>query len=288
MRARALLLAPLALLLLGGCPARLAPKPVDALTSAADVMALYQAGSKAVRSISAEARVSIYGEEGARKAKMIIVARRPDSLHFQALAPTDQMLGILATDGESFTSFESGGRACYVGSACPENVSRMLPIIDMDGADIVELLFGGAPVFSYEKVEVSWDGERGGYRLDFTADSPPQVNQQIWVAHGTGDVLGSRAVVAGVERFVLDFEDFTAHGDVRIPHTLKAKIRNGEVDLRIVYRDVEVNGEVRDETFAIPCPVALPEERLWCAGEDERPGDDEESSLQAPEGSGHE
>jgi outer membrane lipoprotein-sorting protein len=270
-RTRALLLAPLALLFLSGCPARLAPKPVDALTNAADVLALVQSRSKAIRSISAEARVSIYGEEGARKAKMIIVARRPDSLHFQALAPTDQMLGILATDGARFTSFESGGKACYMGSACPENVSRMLPIIDMDGADIVELLAGGVPIFSYEKVELSWDGERGGYRLDFTADLPPQVSQQVWVAHGTGDVIGSRAVVAGLERFVLGFEDFTSHGDARIPHTIKAKIRNGEVDLRIVYRDVEVNGAVRDGTFVIPCPAALTEERLWCAGEDERP-----------------
>lgn len=270
MRTRALLLAPVALLVLGGCPARLAPKPVDALTNAADVMALVHARSNGVRSISAEARVSIYGEQGARKAKMIIVARRPAALHFQALAPTDQMLGLLATDGAQFTSFESGGKVCYTGSACPENVSRMLPIIDMDGADIVELLAGGVPVFSYEKMEVSWDGARGGYRLDLTADSPPQVSQQIWVAHGTGDVLGSRAVVGGIERFVLGFEDFTAHGDARIPHVLKAKIRDGKVDLRIVYRDVEVNGTVRDEAFAIPCPAALTEERLWCAGEEER------------------
>ena len=281
MRTRALLLAPLALLLLAGCPARLAPKPVDALTTASDVMALVQARSKAIRSVSAEARVSVYGDQGARKAKMIIVARRPDSLHFQALAPTDQMLGILATDGLSFTSFESGAKVCYVGSACPENVSRMLPIIDMDGADIVELLFGGVPIFSYEEVEVAWDGERGGYRLDFTATSPPKVNQQVWVAHGTGDVLGSRAVVGGVERFVLSFEDFTAHGDARIPHTLNAKIRDGKVDLRIVYRDAEVNGTVRDETFAIPCPAALEQERLWCAGETQ-------SAPAAEKGAGHE
>ncbi len=271
MRTRALLLAPLAFLFLSGCPARLAPKPADALHRAADVLALTEARSKAIQSVSAEARVSIYGEQGARKAKMIIVARRPNALHFQALAPTDQMLGILATDGESFTSFESGGKACYVGSACPENVSRLLPIIDMDGADIVELLVGGVPIFSYERVELAWDGERGGYRLDFTADSPPKVSQQVWVAHGTGDVLGSRAVVDGVERFVLGFEDFQAHGETRIPHTLSAKIRNGKVDLRIVYRDVEVNGSVSDQTFQIPCPAALTEERLWCAGEEQRP-----------------
>ena len=263
-----------------GCPARLTPKPVDALSNAADVLALVQARSERIQSISAEARVSVYAEEGARKAKMIIVARRPSSLHFQALAPTDQMLGILATDGQSFSSFESGGKVCYVGAACPENVSRMLPILDMDGADIVELLAGGVPILSYESVSLNWDGERGGYRLHFTAESEPQVSQQVWVAHGTGDVLGSRAVVDGAERFVLEFEDIQAHGDARIPHTLRAKVRGGKVDLRIVYRDVDVNGKVRDDTFEIPCPPALQQERLWCARE--RPPEPPRETGDAP------
>jgi outer membrane lipoprotein-sorting protein len=262
-RAQTLLASIVAFSILTGCPARLVPMPADALTKAADVLALAQARSGAVRSISAEARLSSYGDQGARKGRVIIVARRPASLHFQALAPTDQMLGVLASNGETFTSFESGAKVCYVGSSCPRNVSRMVPL-HMEGKDVVELLAGGAPLMPYDDVALTWDEEIGSHKLVFTAIGSVQ---EVWVAHGTGDVLATRAVLDGEEHIRTTFEDFHAHGDVRIPHVLTAKLASGSVDLRIVYRDVEVNGEVSDDAFVIPCPKGMAQERLLCPGE---------------------
>jgi outer membrane lipoprotein-sorting protein len=242
--------------------------PADALTSASDVLALAQGRSGAIRSISAETRLSSYGDQGAHKGRVIIVARRPASLHFQALAPTDQMLGVLASNGETFSSFESGAKVCYVGSSCPRNVSRMVPL-HMEGKDVVELLAGGAPLMPYDKAALSWDEEVGSYKLVFTAIGSVQ---EVWVAHGTGDVLATRSVLDGEEHIRTTFEDFHVHGDVRIPHVLTAKLASGDVDLRIVYRDVEVNGQVSDDAFVIPCPKGMAQKRLLCPREGARPG----------------
>ena len=145
---------------------------------------------------------------------------------------------------------------------------------------MVELLTGGVLLFHYEESSVDWDGEVGAYRLVLTSDRFGGSRQQVWVAHGTGDVVASHAVVDGVTRFDLRFDDFHAHGDARIPHQLEAKIPTDNVDLRIVYRDIDVNTEVDPSAFSIPCPKAMTRERLFCAGEGEVcPGEEEPAAA---------
>ena len=123
-----------------GCAqhAQLRP-PGEVLTDAEAVLAKVTERTARLRSLSVEARVSYYGKEGARKAKAVILARRPAGLHFSVYSPTDDMLAVLASDGERFTSFERGASTCYVGRSCAENIGRF-SFFPLEGAKLVDTL----------------------------------------------------------------------------------------------------------------------------------------------------
>ncbi|MCB9730211.1 MAG: DUF4292 domain-containing protein [Deltaproteobacteria bacterium] len=252
---------------MSGCRTRRTPLPDDALTEPAQVLALVRAhaeGAGAIHSLSAEARVSFYSAHGARKGKMIILARRPASLHFSALSPTDDLVAFLASDGERFTSFERGSDVCEVGPACARNVGRLLPI-PMEGAELVGLLVGQVPVIEHERAVMSWDARAGAYRLDLQ-DGARQ--QRLWVEHGSGAVRRVE-LWRGDEREVsVAYDDRHLHGGIDLPHEIRVEAARDAIDLKVRYREVELNGTLDDDAFAIPCPEGTRAVEAPCVGDE--------------------
>ncbi|MGM0579024.1 MAG: DUF4292 domain-containing protein [Myxococcota bacterium] len=261
------LLAALAAIALSGCPDPRTPAPPDALATPGAVLTLVAERAESIRSLSAEARVSYYSDQGARKGKMVILARRPASLHFSALSPTDDLVAFLASDGERFTSFERGADVCHVGRSCPENVGRLLPIV-MEGREVVSVLTGGAPVIRNFHQDMEWDARAGAYRLELEGEDG--WIQHLWVEHGTGAVKRTVLRKGGEKRMELAFEDFAEVDGHVLPRTLRFRMKRGDVDLKLVYRDVDLNRDLEDDAFSIPCPDGTRVEELRCW--DEAPG----------------
>jgi len=261
----------LGICLLAGCPQGAhVSAPADALTDAGSVLALVADQSARKQRLVVEARISYYGDEGARKAKAIILARRPAALHVSALSPTDDMVAVLASDGERFTSFQRGSEVCYAGRSCPENVGRF-SLFPMEGSQLVDVLVGGVPFIAAIESRVSWDAQVGAYRVDLTGAE--QLTQRIWVAHGTGDVRRSEVLRADKVQLSLTFDDFKLVGGERLPHKIDMKMPERHVDLRVTYRDVELNTVIDDDAFVIPCPDSTRTQTLLCY--DELPATDD-------------
>lgn len=257
------------LLMLTGCPTPPTAPPEDGWVTPDEVLAAVRARDALARSLATEARVSSYSDQGARKGKMVIVARRPASVHFSAMSPTDDLVAVLVSDGARFTAFERGGDVCHVGKSCPENVGRLLPL-RMHDDEVVGLLLGGAPIIAYEDASVAWDGRSDTYRLTVRASSPEgDLVQDLWVAPKTAQVARTRLTQGGREVLSLEFADVRTVAGVPFPHRVHFRRKDGNVDMRITYRDIELNGAVSDDAFAIPCPEGTRIEELQCY--DERP-----------------
>ncbi len=250
--------------MLAGCPTPEHPRPPDALTEPEAVLAAAAAIVAPIQSLMVEARVSYYGKDGAKKAKMVILARRPADLHFSALSPTDDLISVLAADGERFSSFERGAKVCYVGRACPRNIGRLLPIA-MEGEEVFNVLAGGTPLINAHTTRLEWDGRAGAHRVDLVGDYGAE--QSVWIEHPTGSVL--RSVIRQGTLIVVDiaFEDFADVEGQRLPHVISIKMSRNDVDLKIKYREVDLNTDIADDAFTIPCPTAASEETLPCEDE---------------------
>lgn len=250
--------------LAAGCPDPKVPPPPDALTDAAAVLELAGRAGRGIEEAAIEARASLYSDDGARKGKMTLLLRRPASLQVSAWSPTDDLLAILASDGERFTWFERGEGDCHVGRSCPENVGRLLPLA-MEGRDVVDLLLGVAPVVRHHERSVTWDRRAGAYLLTLVGDG---VRERIWVAHGSGDVKRAVLERGGTRDFEVSFDDHRESSGRRMPHEVSVKARRGNVDLKLVYREVTFGGPLGEDVFRVPCPDGTRVETLPCPGEE--------------------
>lgn len=260
---RALLV--VAVIALAGCPGGSIGPPPDVLTDPAAVIDLATPDLAGLRTLAVEARATQYSAAQVIKGKVAILVARPASVRFSGLSPTDDVVSVLATDGERFTSFERGGKVCSTGRACPENVGRLVPIA-LEPEQLASVLFGRPPLIVHAAESVTWDREAGAYRLELEGQGG--VTQRLWITHGRGDVKRAQLVRDGKVQVDLAYDDFSDEGGFRLPHRLDVKMARGDVDLRLVYREVDVNLDLDAGAFRIACPEGVRVEELPCPGEE--------------------
>lgn len=243
-----------------GCPNGGVDPPPELLEDPKAVLDLMHQRLAPLKSVAIVARASYYGEGGSKKGTTILLGRRPASVRFDALTPTDELIATLASDGRTFVSFERGAKTCDTGPSCPANLSRMLPL-RMEGADILTALLGGAPVIRHKEASVAWDRDAGAYRVRLVGDD---ATERIWIAPKTGVVKKADLIRGGKTVLTLTFDDFEQSGGHWLPRELHFEMDEPEVDLKIKYREVDLNVDLEDDAFAIQCPEGTTTRQALC------------------------
>ena len=68
------------------------------------------------------------------------------------------------------------------------------------------------------------------------------------------------------------FDDFEVVAGERLPHTIDMKMPDRDIDVRVRYREVDLNIDIGDDAFVVPCPEGTRVESLLCY--DELPNND--------------
>jgi len=251
-----------ALLPSAGCPHVYDP-PEDVLTDPGEVVALV-AGRGGPKTAAIEARATQYSARGVIKGKLTILLSRPDKVYFAGLSPTDDVVSVLATDGQSFTTFERGAEACYTGRACPENVGRLVPIA-LRPDQLLGVLVGAPPLIAHGVEKAEWDPKVGAYRLELEGEGG--LVQRLWVSHGTGDVRRAQLLERGEVTVDLTYDDWSREGAYRLPHQIDVKMKRDDVDLRLIYRDLDLDLDLDDAAYVVECPSGTEVRVLHCSDE---------------------
>ena len=246
-----------------GCPSLIEP-PVDRLSEPEGVLALSEQRLKGLSSIVAEARVSYYSDDGARKGRLTLAARVPSSVYLAALTPTDDLVAAFATDGSRFMSFERGATRCVTGDACPSNMSRLLPVA-LESDDLVRVLLGAPPRVSSVVDNLTWDGHLGAYRVQQALGGDE--SQQVWIDHHTGRTRRVLRLKGDTLVYQLDYDDLTHIDGVALARELSVKMAHRNVDLKIRYRDVDLNLDINDALFQPICPDGMRVETRRCTND---------------------
>lgn len=266
---RAALPALLAVAFVGaGCPAHIAPRPVDGPTTIEalwPVVEAYLASGPAQAHL--EARASQYSDSGAMKGKLEVLLDRERGFRMSGLSPTDDVVSTVACDAHHFTAFERGAKVCWSGEACPGNVARFASL-PMRPTDLAGVLLGRPPFDAgvngeTPQVALDWDGRAKAWTL--TAVSPETGRRQVlWVAPGTGRVSQTR-VLEG-ERQIADvrYSEFRRVGDAELPHRIDIALARDDTDLRIEVRGLDVDVNFDESAFRFECPAGVTAETLPC------------------------
>jgi len=249
----------LATLVLSACPPGGRDAPADALTTPEAVLErareyLASGPGEAVL----EARASQYSSAGGIKGKVEILLARPGRVRFTGLSPTDDVVSVLATDGERFTAFERGQDQCHVGRACPANVGRFTGFA-LEADQLVGVLLGRPPIVAHERATMTWDRQLEAYRLDLigTAASlggAKGQTQRLWVGHEDGRI--KRLQVRSSERVEVDvtYSEWRKVKGHVLPGQIDVRMARGDLDLRIAYRDIDLDSPVAPAAFQVACP----------------------------------
>ncbi len=163
------------LLLVGcaGCPGaghydRKYPAP-----QGADLVAAVRARQAKVKSLRAKAVADHMQGKQRVKGDIDILLARPASLHFRAVDPSGAVASMLTSDGQQFALLDVQNNRFLVGDATPCNLARLAEIA-LDGASIIDLLTGGAPVPD-GPVAVAWDAKAGAEVVTITVPDGREV-----------------------------------------------------------------------------------------------------------------
>ena len=206
-------------------------------------------------------RMEFYGPNGVIKGKVDLLGKRPGSFRFEGLTPSDDTVALLISDGKRFISHERGQRVCYVGRACVENVSRLIPL-PFDGERLFDLLVGGAPTLLDATAEGTWDDCMGAYRLTLKAGVE---RQTIWLRPDIFAPIRVEMRRSGAEIFRIEYDDFGTLDGILQAQSMRYISDEKEIDLTMVLRNVERNG-LNDSAplFRTDCPAGTEGRELPC------------------------
>jgi outer membrane lipoprotein-sorting protein len=255
----------LAVVTLAGCPRPLRFGPEGQITDPAYVLRRLDARAAAVRSVKAEARVSLKTTQRSGTANQFIAALKPASLHVETLNFFGKPVAALATDGASFGLFMDESATFYSGPASAANVGLLLPVA-VEPTEAAKLLLGEVPRIEAEQVHLELDAEDRAYRLTLTRGA---VQQRLWVA--TEDLRLLRSEVRGAAGLDVLFDDFQVIEGVLFPMAveIRAVLADGAPQGTVVslhYKDAEVNLALDPALFVLEQPPGTRRVLLDAAG----------------------
>ncbi len=248
-----------AVLSLLGCSGPQRGMPEGGPTSAAELIAALKPPK--VQTLQGTARLDAFLGGERRAVTLLVLAKRPGSLQFQALAPTLDMLALLSTDGQRFLSFERGGEQCLVGQACPRNLARILPL-PLPADQLVAALLGDlAPLEApADQQALAWDEERQLYRLELGPKTA--LHQHYYVEPKTLRPAGAVWYQGDQRLTSLQYDGELVAGGLR--QRLKVKAVKPEVEMTVELREIQADAPLGDEAFAVTCPEGMRQIELSC------------------------
>jgi hypothetical protein len=191
------------------------------------------------------------------RATVNMLVQRDGHLRFEAEVSLQGMVAALATDGTTFSFFDSHKNELSRGPACPDNVASLIRI-PLAPPDVAALLLGDArpPDGAVPDGSVAW--QNGGDQLVLRA---PDGHILAYTFHG-GDADRALVAVAGMDRagkvlWRAAFEDLEDVAGVRLPSTIRFAEGNSSFDdsVEIKFKDRTLNATPPPDAFTLAVPA---------------------------------
>lgn len=263
-----------ALVALAGCPKPAAlrsyPPP-----SATDLLAHVRANHAALSSLRARAKADLPDDRSARvKIDLALLVKRPAQLRLAGENALAGPLMTLATDGQSYQLIDLRNGRFSSGEVSPCSMMRLLRVA-LPLSVVVDVLLGSVPLMGPTEVapEVGWDGRDGGREV-LTLRYPSGHSEVLYLqAAGKGWDLreaegrdpNGRVIWRVRHEGHMDVPRAEGQpGSVRLPKLTQIEdlVRNSDVRLR--WRERELDPALGDELFRLEQPPGLPVEPDVC------------------------
>lgn len=267
--------------LLSGCPRPMVLVRPYPPPTAAELVAHVQKGRSGLFALRARAKADVSSREGSVKVDISIVAARPQRLRLAGENALTGPLLTLATDGEKFQLLDVRANRFESGLVSPCNMSRILGV-GLHPSQVIEVLLGGVPFLANPtKMEVAWDGRDGGREVLTLRNDLGHVEVIALQAEGrTWDVReaegrdGIGQTVWKLRHESFESEPLSGSSDdakpasgptVRLPKVTHIEDPPHKSNVRLRWREREMNPQVDPEIFTMTAPDGMPISPDVCA-----------------------
>jgi hypothetical protein len=218
------------------------------------LVAAFEQAAEARRALRARARVELEGASApGLSGRQIVVAERPDHLRLELLGLFDQVLGVLAVDGDHYELFRVGDLSLERGPL-HDDLLWDHARIRLRPEEAIALLLG-APLPEPGLVPVSaGEAEDGEIRVSLASPGGAVRRRIGFDPQGR---LRRVEVLApdGELEWSAGFGGYQPVGGVPFAHEITLFVAEGRTRVRIALRDVELNPQLPDGIFRVhPAP----------------------------------
>lgn len=276
---------------LAGCPKPLVVRPYPE-PKAEELLGHLRHDRDSVLALRARAKADyLDGAAGRVKIDIGLVLAKPNRLRLAAENSLTGPLLTLVTDGQEFQLLDVRRNSFMAGKVNPCSMARLIRVA-LHPAEAVEILLGGVPLLADREVaapELSFSGKDGGREVLTLRDAAGR-SEVLWLAPRPGGVPGQpggwelREAEGrnpdGQVAWRVRHEDFAdvsllAAGSpsdakpgrtVRLPAVTYIEDPQHKSDVRLRWRERELNPSLETGLFHMDAPAGIPTEPDLCAG----------------------
>jgi hypothetical protein len=182
-------------------------------------------------------------------AKQAVAVSVPDRFRLELFSPIG-IASLIACDGQVLAAYFPKEKTIYRGEATPSNVARFTRVM-LSPRDVVGVLLGlPAPPQYQEARPVTFDTDRGWYRLVLTL---PEGGAQVWwfdprtLLLTRWEVLGDNDTVMAR----ISLADYRAVNGQNFPFEIVLSDTSSQQEVSIYYEKVELNPSLLDTLFTL-------------------------------------
>ncbi|MBI3799380.1 MAG: DUF4292 domain-containing protein [Deltaproteobacteria bacterium] len=238
---------------LGSCAARRpvppAPSQPAELPSAQQLLATFAARRHTLSSLRGLARVVYTDPQNKGTAKQAVAVSVPDRFRLELFSPIG-IASLIACDGQVLAAYFPKEKTIYRGAATPLNVARFTRVM-LSPRDVVGVLLGlPAPPQYQEARPVTFDTDRGWYRLVLTL---PEGEAQVWEFDARTLLLTRWEVLGDNDSVVarMSLADYRAVDGQNFPFEIILSDLSNKQEVSIYYEKVELNPSLPDTLFTL-------------------------------------
>lgn len=232
-----------------GCAAAVPLRPAPPDVDVDELQGVLAQRRLQVRALRSAATIAVTSPERSGTARQFLIAERPDRLRVEVFSPFGAVFA-LATAGGDLSAWVREENRIYRGPASPANLYRWSGI-DLEVADVVDLLLGSPPARPVEMASVS--AEIGG-RLRLRQETPTGAQIVTFTTEPLLPVEIEERSADGELLWRATLSSFRNVGGVPLAARIAVSIPEVRQNVDITLNDPEVNPDVPPGAFDLPAP----------------------------------
>ncbi|MEW6387394.1 MAG: hypothetical protein AB1491_07755 [Thermodesulfobacteriota bacterium] len=240
----------------GGCRS-LPPAPPPPVQSAAEVLSQLRARQQDLKTFAAKGRLTWLSPERNYSGTGLIKGRFPTTLRVDILDFFGRALLSFSSDGREVQVFSPKEAKFFSGAATPANLAAFIPP-GVTLPQTLSLLTGDLPLSKEAPATWRYDPEKDAYLLEWRNPDGSQ-RERLWVAApGSYPLREEWYDAQGRPLFTVELSDFDRQGSGR-PQHIKLHTRHPEMELRLAYREMQLNPALPPGDFTVSRPPGVVE-----------------------------